>query len=245
MLRSKLRFPVVVLLAALALSRVAQAEPIQVPASFIALWKPFPADWTPQRITVTVASPATGGKGARVRVEKSSGDARADKIAVDYISHVLNLKPNLRAKNAGSQLVFPVIVDATAGASHSGGYKSEPGDTVYQAGLPGYDISRPDWPKNATDFTTGGRLVIRVVFGRDGKVEKVSLLKSSGSAFLDAFAVRWALSHWRCAQDKTGSAMVVPIVSRIGSPGNQRDGHQPFNREVRGREPSYGRSGNP
>ena len=231
--------------AALAVAAAACAEPIPVPPAFIALSKPLPADWKSQRFIVVVTSPATGGKAARVRVEKSSGDTRADKIGVDYVSYLLNLKPNLRAKNAVNQLDFPLIVDAAAAGARPIMKPSAPGEVVYQAALKGYDISPPEWPRNGDNFGAGGPLVVRVVFAGTGKVDQVSLLKSSGSDFIDGVVTRWAQSHWRCAPDKAGTAMIVPIAGRVRRPGNLQGGHKPFNVDPRNAEPSVGRAPTP
>ncbi len=249
MLRSKLRPALATLaaaFAALALSAAARAEPIPVPPAFIALSKPLPANWKSQHFIVVVTSPATGGNAARVRVEKSSGDVRADKIGVDYVSYLLNLKPNLRAKNAVNQLDFPLMVDAAAAAGARPIVKpSAPGEVVYQAGLKGYDISPPEWPRNGDNFGAGGPVVMRVVFGGTGKVDQVSLLKSSGSDFIDGVVTRWAQSHWRCAPDKAGTAMIVPVAGRVRRPGHLQGGHKPFNVDPRNAEPSYGRATTP
>lgn len=243
MLHALARFPLV-FLAAGALSPAESAEPIPVPAAFIALSKPYPANWKSQRFMVTVESAATGGKAARVRVEKSSGDTRADKIAVDYVGHLLRLKPDLRARNAANQLVFPLLVDAATVAARPDMHPTAAGDVVYRRGLPGYEIPSPEWPRNGDNFGSSNALVVRVVFGSDGTVSQVQLLKPSGSDFADGVATRWAKSHWKCARDKAGSALVVPIAARTRQPGNLQGGHKPFNVDLRNQEPSAGRAPN-
>lgn len=245
MLHPLARFLLLSLFAAGALPATARAEPIPVPAAFIALSKPYPANWKSQRFIVTVESAATGGKAARVRVEKSSGDTRADKIAVDYVGHLLNLKPDLRAKNVANQMVFPLLVDAATVTARPDMHSTAAGDVVYRRGLPGYEIPPPEWPRNGDNFGSSNAVVVRVVFGSDGNASKVELLKPSGSDFADGVVTRWAQSHWKCTRDKAGSALIVPIAARTRQPGNLQGGHKPFNVDPRNQEPSVGRSTNP
>lgn len=80
---------------------------------------------------------ATGGKDARVRVEKSSGDSFADKIAVDYIKYLLAHKPELRAKNVANQLVFPLVIDAAGGGPTPAVRAITSGEVVFRRDLPG------------------------------------------------------------------------------------------------------------
>ncbi len=232
-------------LAAGALSPAAQAEPIPVPAAFIALSKPYPANWKSQRFIVTVESAATGGKAPRVRIEKSSGDARADQIAVAYVGHLLKLKPDLSARNVANQLVFPLLVDAATVAARPGMHPTAAGDVIYQRGMPGYEIPPPEWPRNGDNFGSSNAAVVRVVFGSDGNASKVELLKPSGSDFSDGVVTRWAQSHWKCTRDKAGSALIVPIAARHRQLGNLQGGHKPFNVDPRNEEPSVGRATNP
>ena len=218
-------------------------EPIQVAPAFTVKWKPFPATWHGKRLLMTVESPATGGKAASVRLAKSSGDARADKIAVEYIQFVLANQAKLRAKNAANVLTFPLFIDGNEPNAQPAKTGNAPGDIVYQAGLKGYELPPPQWPNNVLNLARNARLVLRVAFGEGGRAREVSLIQSSGSTFVDGVATRWATANWKCAPDRVGTAIIVPVGMRLAR-SFDTDRHKPVNREVRGMEPSAGRSGN-
>ena len=216
-------------------------EPIQVAPAFTAKWKPFPASWHGKRLLVTVESPATGGKAAGVRLAKSSGDARADKIAVEYVQFVLANQANLRAKNAANVLTFPLFIDGNEPNAQPVKTGNAPGDIIYKAGLNGYELPPPQWPNNALNLAKSARLTVRVGFGEGGRAQQVSVVQSSGSTFVDGVATRWATANWKCAPDRIGTALLVPVGMRLG-PSYETDRHKPFNQEVRGQEASAGRS---
>ncbi len=95
-----------------ALPFVAAAEPILIPEAFAAQREPLPKHWRGREFKITIESTPTGENGApQLRVAKSSGDRRADQIAVAYATFILQAKPDLRRQNASNMLTFPMVLD--------------------------------------------------------------------------------------------------------------------------------------
>jgi len=101
------------------LSPLAAAEPIVIPEAFATQGEPLPKSWRGREFKITIESTPTGENGAlQFRVAKSSGDARADRLAISYATLILQSKPELRKQGANNMLTFPMVLDggATAGA---------------------------------------------------------------------------------------------------------------------------------
>ncbi len=92
--------------------KTAAREPILIPEEFAAQAEPLPKNWRGKEFKVTVESTPTGENGVpQLRVAKSSGDRRADRIAVAYATYILQAKPDLRRQNAANMLTFPMVLD--------------------------------------------------------------------------------------------------------------------------------------
>jgi hypothetical protein len=88
------------------------AEPILIPEAFAAQAQPLPKSWRGREFKITIESTPSGENGApQLRVAKSSGDLRADRIAVSYATYILQAKPDLRRQNAANMLTFPMLLD--------------------------------------------------------------------------------------------------------------------------------------
>jgi hypothetical protein len=93
-------------------SRISGAEPIVIPEAFAAHSQPLPKSWHGRELAITIESVPTGTQGVpQLRVAKSSGDQRADRIAIAYATYILQAKPDLRQQNATNMLTFPMIID--------------------------------------------------------------------------------------------------------------------------------------
>lgn len=93
-------------------SRLRAAEPILIPEAFATQHEPMPKSWRGREFKITIESTPTGESGApQLRVAKSSGDRRADRIAVSYATFILQAKPDLRRQNATNMLTFPMVLD--------------------------------------------------------------------------------------------------------------------------------------
>lgn len=94
------------------LPRARAAEPILIPEAFITQSQAMPKNWRGKEFRITVESTPTGENGApQLRVAKSSGDRRADRVALSYAQLILEKKPELRAQNASNKLTFPMVFD--------------------------------------------------------------------------------------------------------------------------------------
>ncbi|OAI42727.1 hypothetical protein AYO41_03815 [Verrucomicrobia bacterium SCGC AG-212-E04] len=94
------------------LPRAAAGEPIRVPETFGEQTKSWPKGWRGKEFKITVESIPSGPDGTpRLRLAKSSGDKRADRIAIAYAAYLLQAKPDLRAQNKTSILTFPMVID--------------------------------------------------------------------------------------------------------------------------------------
>jgi hypothetical protein len=94
------------------LPSLAAAEPILIPEAFAAQSETLPKHWRGREFKVTIESTPTGENGApQLRVAKSSGDRRADRIAMAYATYLLQAKPELRRQNASNMLTFPMVLD--------------------------------------------------------------------------------------------------------------------------------------
>jgi hypothetical protein len=114
MQRGALVLGVVLLLGSPGISRphLSAAEPILIPEAFVAQAEPLPKNWRGREFKITIESTPTGENGApQLRVAKSSGDRRADRIAVSYATYILQAKPDLRRQNAVNMLTFPMLLD--------------------------------------------------------------------------------------------------------------------------------------
>jgi hypothetical protein len=114
MQRGVLVMGVVLLLGSLGsmLPKIAAAEPILIPEAFAAQAEPLPKSWRGREFKITIESTPTGENGApQLRVAKSSGERRADRIAVSYATYILQAKPDLRRQNASNMLTFPMVLD--------------------------------------------------------------------------------------------------------------------------------------
>ena len=93
-------------------SRLRAAEPILIPEAFATQHEPLPKSWRGREFKITIESTPTGESGVpQLRVAKSSGDRRADRIAVSYANFILQAKPDLRRQNATNMLTFPIVLD--------------------------------------------------------------------------------------------------------------------------------------
>ena len=98
--------------AAIAPARAGAAEPILIPEAFAAQNEPLPKSWRGREFRVTIESTPTGeGAVPQLRVAKSSGERRVDRIALSYASFILQAKPDLRRQNASNMLTFPMVFD--------------------------------------------------------------------------------------------------------------------------------------
>lgn len=70
-----------------------------------------------------------------------------------------------------------------------------------------YSVS-PAYPESQRQANIDGVSVLRLLIGTDGKVEEVTLMKSSGSSALDNSAIR-ACRQWRFTSAKNGSGQKV------------------------------------
>jgi hypothetical protein len=92
--------------------RLRGAEPILIPEAFATQSEPMPKSWRGREFKVTIESTPTGEGGApQLRVAQSSGDRRADRIALSYALLILQVKPDLRRQNANNMLTFPMVLD--------------------------------------------------------------------------------------------------------------------------------------
>lgn len=66
----------------------------------------------------------------------------------------------------------------------------------------------PVYPESQRQANIDGVSVLRLLIGTDGKVEEVTLMKSSGSSALDNAAIR-ACRQWRFSSAKNGSGQKV------------------------------------
>ena len=97
---------------------LAAAEPILIPEAFAAKSEPLPKQWRGREFKITIESTPTGENGApQLRVAKSSGDQRADRIAIAFATFILQAKPELRRQNASNMLTFPMVIDGGLPAS--------------------------------------------------------------------------------------------------------------------------------
>ena len=88
------------------------AEPIVIPEAFATQSEPLPKSWRGREFKITIESTPTGEGGApQLRVAKSSGDRRADRLALSYAGLILREKPALRRQNATNMLTFPMVLD--------------------------------------------------------------------------------------------------------------------------------------
>ena len=106
------------------------------------------------------------------------------------------------------------------------------GETVDSAATPGAGLSEPPryeaggdanpWPRypaGARRRGVQGEVLVRVAVGRDGRAERVEVLRTSGSALLDAAAVE-ALERWRFEPARAGGQPVaatveIPVTFRL------------------------------
>ena len=105
---------VVLLLVSLgwSLPHASAGEPIVVPDQFATSVKPLPKSWQGKEFKVKIESVPTGDKGApQLRIAESSGEKRADRIAIAYAAYILKEKPELRAMNKTNMLTFPMVID--------------------------------------------------------------------------------------------------------------------------------------
>ena len=83
-------------------------------------------------------------------------------------------------------------------------------------------ITKPSYPYVARLRRYQGRVLLRVLVDRDGRVSRVLVVKSSGHKVLDKAAVSAAKS-WRCRPALSGGIRVpywleVPVVFRLSPP---------------------------
>ncbi len=131
------------------LPHVSAAEPIFVPESFGAQTKPWPKSWRGQEFKITVESTPSGSDGTpQLRVAKSSGDKRADRVAIAYATYVLQAKPDLREQNKSNRLTFPMVIDGgMKGGKPRPAIKKHPGLNKPKGGFKDRSVSRFPMPK--------------------------------------------------------------------------------------------------
>lgn len=131
------------------LPHLAAAEPILVPESFGAQSKPWPKSWQGQEFKITIESVPSGPDGTpQLRVAKSSGDKRADRLAIAYATYVLQAKPELRAQNKTNMLTFPMVIDGgLKGGKPRPAIKKHPGLNKPKGGFKDRSTSRFPTPK--------------------------------------------------------------------------------------------------
>ena len=131
------------------LPHLSAAEPILVPESFGAKSKPWPKSWRGQEFKITIESTPSGPEGTpQLRVAKSSGDKRADRLAIAYATYVLQAKPELRAQNKTNMLTFPMVIDGgLKGGKPRPAIKKHPGLNKPKGGFKDRSTSRFPTPK--------------------------------------------------------------------------------------------------
>lgn len=76
----------------------------------------------------------------------------------------------------------------------------------------------PAYPPEAAAKGTKGRVTIAVFWQKDnGLVDKIYLIKSSGSGLLDRTALRFAYENWRCDPAKVTTERFVKTIEFPGS----------------------------
>jgi protein TonB len=74
----------------------------------------------------------------------------------------------------------------------------------------------PPYPEAARRLGQQGECLLKITVGADGSIASVTLVKSSGSTFLDQAALDWVKAHWRyhpATQD--GRAIVSTVQAEI------------------------------
>ncbi len=130
-------------------SHATAAEPIIVPETFGSQSKSWPKSWRGREFKITVESTPSGPEGTpQLRVAKSSGDKRADRMAIAYVTYVLQAKPDLREQNKFNQLTFPMVIDGgMKGGKPRPAIKKHPGLNKPKGGFKDRSLSRFPMPK--------------------------------------------------------------------------------------------------